>query len=96
MRSVKKTCSHLCGEPWNPELIELVTSCLEHDLPLSASAPGGMVEYRRVLAASFFLKFYWMVSDEILGRAIPETTRSILTTKARPITKALQLGSEAV
>ena len=36
---------------------------LRQDLPLKADAPGGMVEYRETLAASFFFKFFVYVQN---------------------------------
>lgn len=43
---------------WNEELLSLACQALEKDLPLSAEAPGGMIQYRRSLTVSFFFKCY--------------------------------------
>ncbi|XP_047499622.1 xanthine dehydrogenase/oxidase-like isoform X1 [Penaeus chinensis] len=59
------TMEELEGRCWDPSLLEAGTSLLLQDLPLSASAPGGMVEYRRALAISFFFKFYLSVRGRL-------------------------------
>ena len=38
---------------------------LEDDLPLSPGAPGGMVEFRRTMTASFFFKFFITVKTKL-------------------------------
>ncbi|XP_037795303.1 xanthine dehydrogenase/oxidase-like [Penaeus monodon] len=53
------------GRSWDSSLLETGTSRLLQELPLSASAPGGMVEYRRTLAVSFFFKFYLSVRGRL-------------------------------
>eukprot|EP00756_Hemistasia_phaeocysticola_P005791 Hpha_TRINITY_DN13504_c0_g1::TRINITY_DN13504_c0_g1_i2::g.111519::m.111519/K00106/XDH; xanthine dehydrogenase/oxidase len=55
--SAPKTEQAAVGKPWSPELVDCLLAALNEDLPLSSSAPGGQVEYRRTLAASFLFKF---------------------------------------
>ncbi|KAK7085090.1 hypothetical protein SK128_008316 [Halocaridina rubra] len=59
-----KTMRELAGKHWNSSLLETGTSLLLQDLPLSPSAPGGMIEYRRALTVSFFFKFYLSVREQ--------------------------------
>ncbi|XP_071534093.1 xanthine dehydrogenase/oxidase-like [Panulirus ornatus] len=56
-----KTMKELVGRSWDTSLLQKGTDLLLEDLPLSPNAPGGMVEYRRTLTISFFLKFYLSV-----------------------------------
>ncbi|RDD44883.1 Xanthine dehydrogenase/oxidase [Trichoplax sp. H2] len=51
--------------PWNTTLTESVIHLLNEDMPLPFSAPGGMIEFRKALAASFFFKFYLLVTSQI-------------------------------
>ncbi|XP_078068351.1 xanthine dehydrogenase/oxidase [Mustelus asterias] len=65
--SAKKTCAQLLGKKWNKELLQEACSLLVDELMLSPSAPGGMVQFRRILSLSFFFKFYLSVLQK-LGR----------------------------
>lgn len=53
------------GRAWNENLTESVIEWLFEDMPLPFSAPGGMIEFRKALAASFFFKFYLLVTSQI-------------------------------
>ena len=47
-------------------------------MPLSSSAPGGFVEFRRILPPSFFLKFYLTISSQLSNKAfIPDIERTL-------------------
>ena len=48
----------LSPRKWNEELLSKACEILAEDLPLSAEAPGGMIQYRRTLTVSFFFKTY--------------------------------------
>lgn len=50
---------------WSTSTVEQCYSILLEDLPLSATAPGGMIEYRKTLAQSFLFKFYLQVNDRL-------------------------------
>uniref|UniRef100_A0A8C5P1W4 Xanthine dehydrogenase/oxidase n=1 Tax=Jaculus jaculus TaxID=51337 RepID=A0A8C5P1W4_JACJA len=63
--------SPLFGRFWNEELLRDVCAGLAEELHLAPDAPGGMVEFRRTLTLSFFLKFYLTVLQK-LGKEIPE------------------------
>jgi hypothetical protein len=54
--------AHLVGKPWGQESLEGALALLPADIDLSDSAPGGRVEYRRSLAASFLFKLYASVA----------------------------------
>ncbi|XP_071527934.1 xanthine dehydrogenase/oxidase [Panulirus ornatus] len=72
------TMEKLVGLPWDASLLESGTSFILQDLPVSPSAPGGMVEYRRALTVSFFFKFYLSVRgwlSESLPHQVPPLTQ---------------------
>lgn len=52
-----KARAALVGKHLTPEVAKLALEELSLDLPLPPGAPGGMIEYRRSVAASFLLKF---------------------------------------
>jgi xanthine dehydrogenase/oxidase len=55
----------LVGAAWDRATLARALDALATDLPLPPGAPGGMVEYRRSLAASFFFKFFVHVAAEL-------------------------------
>lgn len=61
----RTTAASLIGRQWNEGIIEFASKSLIEDLPLAASAPGGMIEFRRSLTLSFFFKFYMAVTEEL-------------------------------
>lgn len=58
-----KTAKKLIGMRWNNELIEAANHELINEIPLDASAPGGMILYRRSLTLSLFFKSYLEISQ---------------------------------
>lgn len=56
------------GLSWAPGIVDTVCASIASDLPLPLDAPGGMVEFRRALATSFFFKFFLTVSAFPKGR----------------------------
>ena len=50
---------------WDDSLLEDGIRLLKEDLPLSDSAPGGMISYRKTLTISFFYKFFLFVKQKI-------------------------------
>ena len=65
------------SRPWSePTLTEALQLLLE-DLPLAPDAPGGMVEYRKSLATSFFFKFYLGVLSRVSAEPLPPELESI-------------------
>lgn len=65
-----KTCAKLIGKHWNKELIEIANNELMSELPLSDSAPGGMILYRRSLTLSLIFKAYLEIG-QTLEKVIP-------------------------
>lgn len=60
-----KTQRKLKGLQWNREILEEAYTSLLEDLPLSAGAPGGMIQYRRSLVLSLFLKIFLTISQKL-------------------------------
>ena len=56
---------------WNEELLEQAVQLLLDEFPLASDVPGGMPEYRRSLAVSFFFKFYWTIKNMLPGKMSP-------------------------
>jgi hypothetical protein len=83
------------GRSWTRSLVHDACDLLtKSDLFLPLSAPGGMVEYRRALAASFFFKFFLKTCSQILPVAIEDKERSAIQTKLRPASKGSQVYME--
>ncbi|XP_065075754.1 xanthine dehydrogenase-like [Ochlerotatus camptorhynchus] len=61
----KKTSLAMVGKKWDSKLVELVNELLVQELPLSPSAPGGMILYRRSLTLGLFFKAYLFISDSL-------------------------------
>ncbi|XP_058168635.1 xanthine dehydrogenase-like [Anopheles ziemanni] len=59
----KKTAQALVGRRWDTKLVELCNDLLVEELPLSPSAPGGMILYRRSLTLSLFFKAYLAIAQ---------------------------------
>lgn len=68
-----KTCAAATGHRWNNEMVEVVNKCLVDELPLSPSAPGGNILYRRSLTLSLFFKGFLHISQE-LERVVADRT----------------------
>lgn len=60
-----KTCAVASGKNWDNELVETVNKELVNELPLSPSAPGGNILYRRSLTLSLFFKGFLHISQEL-------------------------------
>ncbi|XP_025071860.1 xanthine dehydrogenase/oxidase isoform X3 [Alligator sinensis] len=60
-----KTCQKLIGRDWNEKLMQEACHLLADEMNLSPSAPGGMVDFRRILTLSFFFKFYLTVLQKL-------------------------------
>lgn len=76
-----QTCQQLIGKKWNRKIIEQIGQTLIDELPLSPSAPGGMIQYRRSLTLSLFFKGFLDISQSletyVKGRKpIPDKERS--------------------
>ncbi|KAH8402571.1 hypothetical protein KR215_001703 [Drosophila sulfurigaster] len=65
-----KSSELMVGQRWNQELVERVSESLCEELPLAASAPGGMIAYRRALVVSLFFKSYLSISRKLCDAGI--------------------------
>lgn len=63
--TAKKTRAVLRGLVWNEAMLEKAYAGLIEDLPLSPSAPGGMMQYRRSLTLSFFFRAFLAISQQL-------------------------------
>lgn len=59
------TCEKAIGMNWTNQLVEAVNTELVKELPLSAEAPGGMIQYRRSLTLSLFFKAYLNIGQKL-------------------------------
>ena len=73
---------------WNDSLCDDTCSSLIKEMKISLDAPGGRPEFRCALTASFFLKFYLLVKNEIDG--ISEMLLSATKPFHKELTKASQ------
>lgn len=60
--SVVKTETFLKGKLWTSETLRCALQVLKDDIIIAENAPRGMVEFRRSLTASFFFKFFLLIS----------------------------------
>lgn len=60
-----KTSECLKGEKWNETMLEKAFASLVEELPLSPSAPGGNIQFRRTLTMSLFMKAYLSIAKQI-------------------------------
>jgi xanthine dehydrogenase/oxidase len=44
-----KTVQYLTGKTWGSDLLDPVYKLILEDLPLPATAPGGQIEFRKLL-----------------------------------------------
>lgn len=55
----------LKGEKWNEQMLEKAFEVMLEELPLSPSAPGGNIQFRRALTMSLFMKSYLAIANEM-------------------------------
>ncbi|XP_053697545.1 xanthine dehydrogenase [Sabethes cyaneus] len=92
----KKTAQSMIEQKWNSELVEKANTLLVDELPLSPSAPGGMILYRRSLTLSLFFKAYLTISEALSKQfpsrePIPDREKSGAHTFHTLIPKSTQL-----
>lgn len=66
--TARTTKAKLIGLPWTQTTLENAFEWLINDLPLSPSAPGGMIQYRRSLSLSLFFRAFLAVSEELQNK----------------------------
>lgn len=91
-----KSSAIAVGHTWNENLIEKISSELVNELPLSPSAPGGNILYRRSLTLSLLFKAYLDIAQKLEHKSIansniPEKERSGAETFHTPIPKSTQV-----
>lgn len=64
-RMAPLTQAYLRGLPFNAATFDGAYEQLARDIDIPANAPGGQVEYRRSLCASFLFKFYLQVAQAL-------------------------------
>ena len=76
----------LIGLPWNESTLEKAIGYLIEDLPLSASAPGGMIQYRRSLTISFFFRVFLSICQKLPGTLVdPRDSSAIDGFHSKPL-----------
>lgn len=65
------TSSNAIGKKWDKELVESVNQDLISEIPLSETAPGGSILYRKSLTLSLFFKAFLEVS-QVLETSLTE------------------------
>ncbi|KAI6654571.1 Xanthine dehydrogenase/oxidase [Oopsacas minuta] len=88
-----KTSTSLIGCEWNRHVLERGLELLKNELSLPLNVPGGMPEYREVLAASFFFKFYLYVTQLLTHNLQPEYI-SGMNGVSLPLTESTQAYEE--
>lgn len=91
-----KSSAAAVGVAWDDRLVEKINDELVNELPLSPSAPGGMILYRRSLTLSLFFKAYLDIAQRLEARAlgpknIAENERSGADVFHTPIPKSTQI-----
>nr|XP_006811949.1 PREDICTED: xanthine dehydrogenase/oxidase-like [Saccoglossus kowalevskii] len=94
-----KTMKALVGRKWEENMLDDICELLKKDLQLSPSAPGGMIEYRKTLTASFFFKFYLTVMNklhakEVIEASVPSSYKTTISPLQRDNIKSSQLYQE--
>ena len=93
-RQVRKETS---GATWSRDLIARVSELLtQQDVPIAASAPGGMPEYRRALAASFFFKFFLYASKESGIGVLDASEQRAIAPRHRPVSHGKQEFAQSI
>ena len=88
-----KTSTSLIGCEWNEQLCDRGIELLKSELSLPSDVPGGMPEYREVLAVSFFFKFYLYVTQE-LTQSLPPEQQSGMRGVSLPLAGSTQAYEE--
>ncbi|NP_001086061.1 aldehyde oxidase 1 S homeolog precursor [Xenopus laevis] len=73
----KKTRMGVIGRHWDDEMLSEACRLILDEITLPPTAQGGMVEYRRTLTISFFLKFYLQVLQVLISWNIRDMEPSL-------------------
>jgi len=86
----------LTGVTWDQKALSAALEKLQQDVNITADAPGGMVEFRRSLAASFLFRFLVSVNNSLAAdvpdftSAFPDDAESADVLYERPAARGLQ------
>ncbi|GFH18706.1 uncharacterized protein HaLaN_15554, partial [Haematococcus lacustris] len=93
----------LVGRPWDEATLTAALEAVRSDVVIADSAPGGKVEYRRALAASFIFKFFAHVatlmdqdSQTSFKPDLPDGLRSAAKVYDRPHAHGVQFHADAL
>lgn len=92
----RKTEAALVGQPWSDATLQTALKTIPQDVVISDNAPGGMPEFRRSLATSFFFKLYVLLSGRLEKDAegfkneVPKSVRSAGRAYERPASRGAQ------
>ncbi|KAL9892420.1 xanthine dehydrogenase rosy [Glossina fuscipes fuscipes] len=92
-----RTSELMIDQKWDQNLVERVAESLCSELPLSPSAPGGNIAYRRSLVISLFFKGFLAISQKLIDAGIipedvvPPEERTGAETFHTPALKSAQL-----
>ncbi|KAL3157593.1 hypothetical protein ABBQ32_012044 [Trebouxia sp. C0010 RCD-2024] len=88
------------GQPWNQATLDAALLAVAKDVNITPDAPGGMVEFRRSLAASFLFRFFVHVATQLEADVqgfqplFPDTYKSAALPFHRPPVQGLQYWSK--
>ena len=88
--NARKTEALVIGKELSHETLKAALVVLADDLPLDPTAPGGMIEYRRTMAASFLFKFFLYVMREVVPSEVSSSDVSATLNYSRPVSHGLQ------
>ncbi|XP_043934179.1 aldehyde oxidase 1-like [Protopterus annectens] len=97
--SATRTCQELAGRSFDEEMLKAACTLVLDEISLPATAPGGMVEFRRTLIISFLFKFYLQILHKLQemglsSSVIPEEYSSAVEDLPRNMPKTLQMFQE--
>ncbi|KAI8927171.1 molybdopterin binding aldehyde oxidase/xanthine dehydrogenase [Entophlyctis helioformis] len=94
-----KTLAQIRGKVWSRALMDEMSPKLLEDMPLTATAPGGQIEYRKTLAQSFVAKFVMSVCSDLSADAkslsLDVREMSVLQPIERGISSGIQVFAES-
>lgn len=94
------TQAALEGQPWGQQTLDAALLAVSKDVNIAPDAPGGMVEFRRSLAASFLFRFFVHVGSQLEAdlpgwqNLFPPTFKSAAVPFERPPVQGLQYYSK--
>ena len=92
----KTTSDFLSGKEWTTGLLqsEKTSALILQDLPLSATSPGGQIEFRKTLALSFLVKYSIQISLALSAQTPKFSVSSDLVSCVTEIHRPISLGAQ--